>query len=79
MCLTYHRTRQRSDKRRGKLKRYLPVKGRFVRRVIEDLQELASTKMEHELRVDAESLAQLETRRVCAGTASQRKVNDVTL
>jgi len=44
------------------------VKRGLVGRVVEDLQELTSTQMEHELRVNAEALAQLETGGICRET-----------
>lgn len=43
---------------------HMTVEGSFVGRVVEDLQELRSTQMEHELRVDAEVFSQTERGRV---------------
>jgi len=40
----------------------LPIESSFIRTVIEYLQELTSTKMEHELRINAEVIRQSETR-----------------
>lgn len=39
-----------------------PIESRLVGRIVEYLQELTSSKVEHELRVNAEALGQLETR-----------------
>ena len=42
----------------------LPIEGRFIWTIIEYLQELTSTKMEHELRINAEIISQSEASRV---------------
>lgn len=41
---------------------HLPIERRFIRTVVEYLQELTSAKVEHELRVDAEVVAEPEAR-----------------
>ena len=38
----------------------LPIESSFIRTIIEDLQELTPTKMEHELRIDTEVICQSE-------------------
>lgn len=43
---------------------HLPVESSLIWRVVEDLQELTSPQMEHELRIDAEIVREPETRRV---------------
>jgi hypothetical protein len=40
----------------------IPVESSLIWRVVENLQELTSTQVEHELRIDREILSQLETR-----------------
>ena len=42
----------------------LPIKRRFVRTVVKDLQELRSPEVEHELRVEGEVVGQTETVRI---------------
>jgi len=43
---------------------HVPIEGRLVRRVVENLQKLASTQVEHELGIECEVLLQSERRRV---------------
>ena len=40
----------------------IPVESSLIWRVVENLQELTSTQVEHELRINREILSQLETR-----------------
>jgi len=40
----------------------IPVESSFIWRVVENLQELTSTQVEHELRINGEILSQLEAR-----------------
>ena len=44
--------------------KFLPVKGRFVWTVVEDLQELRSSHVEHELRVQGEVVRKPEAVRI---------------
>ena len=51
-----------STSRKNKIK--LPIESSFIWTVIKHLQELTSTKMEHELRVNAEVIRQSKASRV---------------
>lgn len=43
---------------------HVPVERRLVRRIVEDLQKLRSSQMEHELRIDGEVAGEAEGDRV---------------
>ena len=54
--------REKSNEQNGS--ENIPVECRFVRTVVEDLDELRSSQVEHELRVESEVLLNPETLRI---------------
>lgn len=42
----------------------MAIVGRFVRGIVENLQELGSSQMEHKLRIQTELLVQTQRRRI---------------